>query len=53
VTIDYFGLQKELVFRYEDTEKVENADEVSLTVKNGFFGFDILDHYEPVDNLSE
>lgn len=53
VTIDYFGLQKELVFRYEDTEKVENADEVSLTVKSGFFGFDILDHYEPIDNLSE
>lgn len=53
VTIDYFGLQKELVFSYKDTEKVENADEVILIVKNGFLGFDILDQYEPVVSLSD
>ena len=49
VTIDYFGFEKELVFRYKDTKKVENADEVSLKVDEGFFGFDVLDHYETVD----
>jgi hypothetical protein len=49
VTIDYFGFEKELVFRYTDTKKVENADEVSVSVDKGFFGFDVLDHYETVD----
>jgi hypothetical protein len=50
VTIDYFGFKKELVFTYEDTKKVESASKVSLTVRKGFFGFDILDHFDTVDN---
>lgn len=49
VTIDYFGFDKELVFRYTDTKKVENADEVIVIVEKGFFGFDVLDHYEAVE----
>lgn len=54
VTIDYFGFEKELVFKYEDTKSVESAEEVSLTVNNGLFGFDILDHYEVVEkNLKQ
>lgn len=50
VTIDYFGFKKELVFSYEDTERIENADKVNLTVRKGLLGFDILDHYDTVDN---
>src|SRR6478736_6476789 len=48
VTIDYFGFKKELVFSYEDTERIENADKVNLTVRKGLLGFDILDHYDAV-----
>ncbi len=46
VTIDYFKFEKELVFRYEDTDKVEKADSVTVTVRKGRFGFDIFDNYD-------
>lgn len=48
-TIDYFGFKKQLVFNYEDTERVENADKINLTVRKGLLGFDIVDHYDVVD----
>jgi hypothetical protein len=50
VTIDYFGFKKELVFNYEDTERVENADKINLTVREGLLGFDIVDHYDLVES---
>lgn len=48
-TIDYFGFEKELVFQYRDTEKVKNADEITLTIRKGLLGYDILGHYDTVD----
>lgn len=51
VTIDYFGFKKELVFSYEDTKKVEVADRVKLSIRKGLLGFDIVDHYETVDDI--
>ena len=51
VTIDYFGIEKELVFQYEDTEKIKEADEVIVRVKKGFFGFDVFDQYDAVDKV--
>ncbi len=49
VTIDYFGFEKELIFEFSDTERVENADEVTLTVRKGLLGFDIFERYDVVD----
>jgi len=46
VTIDYFSFEKELVFRYVDTDKVNKADSVTVVVRKGGLGFDILDKYE-------
>jgi len=46
VTIDYFKFEKELVFRYADTDKVNKADSVMVTVRKGGLGFDILDDYD-------
>jgi hypothetical protein len=49
VTIDYFGLKKELVFNFNSTKRVENADKVNVIVRKGLLGFDILDHYDVVN----
>lgn len=49
VSIDYFGFEKELVFGYADTDKVNKADSVILSVRKGGFGFDILGYYDVVD----
>ena len=46
VTIDYFSFEKELVFRYVDTDKVNRADSVTVVVRKGGLGFDILDNYD-------
>lgn len=46
VTIDFFCLEKELVFRYVDTDKVNRADSVTVVVRKGGLGFDILDKYD-------
>jgi len=43
VTIDYFSFEKELVFRFVDTDKVNRADSVTVVVRKGGLGFDILD----------
>ena len=48
VIIDYLGLKKELVFKFMDTERVENADRVNVVVRKGLLGFDILDYYDVV-----
>jgi hypothetical protein len=49
VTINYFGMDKELVFKYVDTKRVHAATKVTVTVKRGLFGFDVLDHCDVVD----
>ncbi len=46
ITFDYFKSEKELVFRYADTDKVNKADSVVVTVRKGGFGFDILEDYK-------
>ena len=46
VRIDYSNIEKELVFRYVDTEKVNKADRVTVMVRKGGLGFDILDDYD-------
>lgn len=46
VTIDYFKIEKELVFRYADSDKIDKADSVMVTVRKGGLGFDILDDYD-------
>jgi len=46
VRVDYFNFEKELVFRYSDTDKVNKADSVILSIRKGGLGFDILDEYD-------
>lgn len=46
VRIDYFGFEKELVFHFSDTEKVNTADSVKVFVRKGKLGFDILESYD-------
>lgn len=46
VKINYFNSEKELVFRYTDTDKVNKADSVIVSIRKGGLGFDILDKYD-------
>jgi hypothetical protein len=46
VTIDYLNFEKELVFPPTDTDKVDKAKSVIVTVRKGGLGYEILDHYE-------
>ncbi|MBN2395039.1 MAG: hypothetical protein JXC36_01090 [Candidatus Atribacteria bacterium] len=46
VEIDYNGFEKQIVFQYSDTEKINSAKYVNLTVKKGLLGFDILERYD-------
>jgi hypothetical protein len=49
VMINYSGISKELIFKREDTRRVKDAHVVTLTVRKGFLGFDVIDHYDVVD----
>ena len=42
VVIDYEGMKKELIFSYEETEKVKTAKYAVMKVSKGFLGYDIL-----------
>lgn len=42
--INYFGQTKELVFSYQDTELVEDADSVIVSVYEGTLGYDIINN---------
>jgi len=46
VSFDYFNFEKELVFTYSNTDKVNKADSVIIKVQKGLFGFDILESYD-------
>jgi|GEM_PF-4235922 len=35
-----------MFFRFNDTEKVDNADSLILYVKKGELGFDVIESYE-------
>lgn len=50
VIFDYFGFEKELVFHFSDTEKVNSADIVKVSIKKGALGFDILESYDVAIN---
>jgi predicted membrane protein len=51
VHINYNGFDKELVFEYEQTYKVNKADSVIVYAQKGALGFDILARYDLVDKL--
>jgi hypothetical protein len=46
IAIDYFGFEKELVFRFSQTGKVKQADSAILKSRKGFLGFDVLNYYD-------
>lgn len=46
VMINYEGMEKQLIFSYPETDKINSAKKVNLTVKRGLWGFDILEIYE-------
>jgi hypothetical protein len=46
VVINYDGMEKELIFTYSETEQVKIAKFVTLEVKKGLLGFDVLENYE-------
>ncbi|MFZ0597175.1 MAG: hypothetical protein WAM46_09355 [Flavobacterium sp.] len=46
VKFNYFGFEKELVFKFEDTEQVNSANNVKVRVRSGGLGFDILQSYD-------
>jgi hypothetical protein len=46
IAIDYFGFEKDLVFRFSQTGKVKQANSAILKTRKGFLGFDVLDHYD-------
>jgi hypothetical protein len=46
VMINYEGMEKQLIFSYPETDKINSAKKVNLTVKRGLWGFDILEKYE-------
>lgn len=46
VLINYDGIEKQLIFSYSDTDKINSAKKVHLNIKKGFLGFDILESYE-------
>ena len=48
VAFNYFGSDKELVFRYTYTNKVAQADSVVIGIKKGLLGFEIIDNYDVI-----
>ena len=48
VTFDYFNLKKELVFDYSDTDRILEADSVTVSIRKGALGFDVLESYDSI-----
>ncbi len=49
VIVNYSGIDKELVFTYAETKRVDAAKKVRLAIRRGLLGFDVIDHYDVVD----
>lgn len=45
VVINYEGMEKQLIFSYRETSRVNSAEFVNLFIKKGFLGFDVLAKY--------
>ncbi len=50
VYIDFYGLEKQLVFYCQEQEKVDNSSKVILAYSTGFFGFEVIHNKELVEN---
>jgi hypothetical protein len=42
VSINYFGKEKELIFSYEETKRINDSDSIILHTKKGNLGYDII-----------
>lgn len=49
VKINYFGFEKELVFKHINFDKVDKADSVIVLVRKGGLGFDVLESFDVLD----
>ena len=45
VRFDYFGFEKKLTFKYNETEKVNSSSQVVLQIKNGRLGYDVIESF--------
>lgn len=48
VVIHYEGIEKQLIFSYSETDKIHSSSKVHLTIRQGLWGFDILEKYEAI-----
>ena len=46
VMINYEGMEKQLIFSYPETTKINSAKTATLRVKKGLWGYDILENYD-------
>jgi hypothetical protein len=46
VLINYEGMEKQLVFSYPETAKINSAQTATLRIKKGLWGYDILESYD-------
>ena len=46
ISVDYFGFEKELIFKFLQTERVKQADSAVLQCSKGLLGFDVIHHYD-------
>lgn len=49
--INYFGFEKELVFKHVDFEKVNKSDSVIVIVRKGGLGFDVLESFDVLEAI--
>lgn len=49
VRFEYFGFKKELIFEFNEIDKVKAADSVRVKIKKGRLGFNIIESYDVFD----
>ena len=49
ITIEYKGIEKDLVFGSEDIQRGMDADSVLISTRKGWFGFDVFMDYDVID----
>ncbi|MFT3947424.1 MAG: hypothetical protein QM763_10690 [Agriterribacter sp.] len=52
VVVDYLGIEKDLIFTYPDTKKVDDSDSVKIKIRRGFLGFDITYEYDVIKKIN-